>query len=276
MADPTYMETLIALGDVVSYWPLDDAVGATVIDDAVGPYDGVLGGSGSVLFGQPPVLTEGGTSARSSGTRRIIVNGYKSFDGRAPFTVIQWIRPEATAGMTPMSRRAVAGTSTSDGWALAINGTGRCNFQRVAGGVVLNSLTDASLPIKLSAAAMIAGVYDGNELRAYMFQSGVVAMPSPTADTRDLAAGTAGVLTLLLNPQGGSPLLGTLDASAVLQRALTLAELTTLYDVGHTRKMPAVALSASGAVDSDLSRNKPVGTLGWIDDDLPAHHTRIF
>lgn len=225
-AATTYRDLVLSDGPV-GYWRLGEATGITIADESGHGREATL--AGGVSLGQPGAIADDpSTAAAFNGTNAYASIGQNfDFVGNAPFSVEAWIKPTLYDSIvrhfiTKQDRPPV----TKVGYAILVNAAEGLKFERY----VTNSGLEALAPAPpLNVYAHVVGTYDGASLRLYV--NGVLAA-GPTPDPRVSTATAAPALIGSERPGGGQHFAGSIDETAIYDRALTAAQILAHYKMG--------------------------------------------
>jgi len=193
---------------IISWWHADGD-----FDDAVGSNDGI--NAGGVTFAPGEQLE--GFSLDGGPTSYVTVADSSSLDITGPFTIDAWVNLAGGAGR--IVDKITAGSS--NGYLLDLPG-GPLRLL-VAGDSV--TTTD---PLPTGTFVHVAGVYDGTSLSLYV--NGALAATKPTSVTATPTSTEP--LHIGADSTGGSLFRGIIDEPRIFGRALSAAEIATIYGQG--------------------------------------------
>jgi hypothetical protein len=197
---------------------MEEGSGTTIVDSS-----GL--GNNCPLTGAPSwTAGKQGLGLRLNGTSDYATcpNG-PSLDIQGPITLAAWVKPERTFATQYVIKKAILGTA--NGYELSLASTGKVFF-RLNQATSLNTYridSTTSYPANGTTWMHIAATYDGTTMRLYIngVQEATIAGPA--------AIGSNGQrLGIGAQPDGVSPLQGTLDEVRIWARALTATEIQAL------------------------------------------------
>jgi hypothetical protein len=224
-ASRTFTWTVVAasLPAPLSHWKFDENTGTTA-DDFVGTRDGTLTNG--------PVWTPGrsGNAVTLDGVDDYVALPTFSVTGSA-LTISAWIRNSSfTSGIEQRFMSKGLGTTTGGAyWTLGTDGgaTPRLRF-RLRTGTTTTMVTASSGNLQVNTWYHAAATYDGARMRLYL--NGIEV--GSTAKTGTLATSASVPVSIGRNPSetGTNFLRGAVDDLRIFNRALTAAEVTTLFN----------------------------------------------
>jgi hypothetical protein len=238
---------------LVGYWKMDESSwnGTTneVRDSSGAGNNGTAGCNGTCTSSVPS--TTGGKFGNGGGfdgtNQRVSVPTSTSLSPSSTLSVCAWIKPSAT----PANQRIIE-KSTTTSYSLLHVSNGAPRFTVLVGGSVVSA---TSSTVDTSGQwTQVCGTYDGTSVRVY--QNGVT-----TAQTAASGALGTDSNNVIFGFASGGAFNGTIDEARVYNRALSPADVATLYNfapgpVGYWKLD-----EKSGTSASDTSGNGNTGTL---------------
>ncbi len=250
---------------LVAYYPLSEGGGDVTMDMSGQGNNGTVtpGSSGTNTTVAQMWTTSGkfGNGMSFDGTDDYVSLG-TSIGKLANFTMSMWVKPTAY-GHTVLMMQAYAG-NCADHWGIFARSGGNIEVY-VGNGSTCQGLTTSdawsSTLFPSTAFTLITATGDGTTLKYY--RNGLLI--SSTAQTV-ANSGTVYPLTFGSNPTAAYPLVGRMDDVRVYNRALSAAEVTSLYQRGFGVSDPSLigywAMNeGTGTVTTDGSGSGNSGTL---------------
>ncbi len=236
-SNPATLTVTNAPSGQVASWTFDEASGSTAADSS--------GNNNTGTLVNAPTHTAGkvGNGLSFNGTSQVVnIPSSTSLDiggtGSTPMSIALWVNPQALSGgdSALVSKLWTAGTTASPHYQYGLelnSGTGPVLYFGTGSGT---TRTTATMPsnLTLNAWTHLAVVYDGSSLVSW-YKDGVLVGTTPA--TGSLVKRGTGVQ---LGADGSAAQLhkGMLDEVQIYNRALSAAEVTSLYNLGGTVTPP--------------------------------------
>lgn len=240
---PTPYQSLVLADGASSYWPLDDAVGATTVHALAGATGNYQSTEIPPAAGAPGPLVGGPTATNFTGSGWISVPDVPL---TPKFSVEIWMKPEDVV-RAAISRTAVAVASTGPGgvWEMLFYRTypGPVPQKFMFGWVDIDPNPSApdifSAPNQpLSVWYHYVGTHDGTTAKLYLNGVKVAEMASPLAPSRVGVTFETNIGAWDYNGTKYYPMMGQLSDAAIYPRALTGAEIQSHFERRTTVEPP--------------------------------------
>ena len=205
-----------AQSGLTAHWPLNDAVGVTAADASGNGHTGTLVGGPTWA----PTGRVGGALDFDGVDDGVEVTNAPALGSPATLTLAAWINSRDPIGNTSQLVLGKYSNTSAGPYMLRLNGNRRLRFR--AGGAVL---TTGNVITAANAWYHVVATYDGSQLRVYV-NGAEVASRSAGAPQADNGL----KLTIGRYSDGGSPFNGLLDDIRLYSRALSAAEILSLFD----------------------------------------------
>ena len=224
----TVAQTTFPYSDIVAYWRLDETSGTR--------YDAT--GKGHTLTPNgAPVVVPGilGNCFDSQASASVYLGTTEVADfrpGANPFSVQAWLQLDV---VTAAAQFIGCWTSTGNlrGWSLLGDTGPTMGFRLSPDGTTVYTANSNAAPAMHPAWNHYVGVYTGSKI--YLYENGVLATDQVTYSSGVYAGATP--LRVSSYPSG-SPVNARIDEVGFWNRALTLAEIQTLYNGGNGLAYP--------------------------------------
>ncbi len=212
---------------LVGAWNLDEGQGLVTADSSG------WGNGGTLVGGSSWVPGVSGSAVRSDGATGLVrVPDSAALDVSTGLTVAAWVRPEQAATQYVVKK---ATNDAADGFelALASNGKPFLRLNEDSSGDTYRVNATSSYPTNGTWVHLV-GSYDGTRMRIYVNgveQASKAGPASIGTNASPLGIGAEG--------NGYRPVKGAVDGVRLYDRALSAAEVTTLFQGGTTQPTPA-------------------------------------
>lgn len=248
----------------VAHWPFDESTGTTV-SDLVGVSPGTAVNSPTWV---PTGGQVGGAMDFDGADDRVDVGSDATLDNLSAMTIVAWIKPD-TLGEGPSLGRIIgktssAGTTTAGGWTLNLDTTNRLTFD------VDYNTTDfrqraANNSITLNQWQQVAVTWTGSATatNAKLYVNGVETSYATTTNGTGGRVDDSAQSISIGNPPGRTDRTfdGKIDNVRIYNRALSAAEIATLYDT--TISGNACTTAGELLYDATLNVMKSCDGLKW-------------
>jgi hypothetical protein len=213
-------ENNMALTDnLVRYYRCNDNAASTVVTDATGNANGTASGNTNTIDAVGKIT---GSFVLNGSSEYFAGDSALDFSGTNPFTFNIWYKKTANNNTDLLTYTPNNGTSR-----IRIqpydNTDTHLYFYRGGVGIDATKPTDNEW-------VMATMTYSGTQLRAYINGTEVASL-SPAADTNSLSASTK-ILNIGRRENGVNYFTGNVEAFGIWTRALSAAEITSLYNGG--------------------------------------------
>lgn len=209
-----YAAAVAAIPDHIGEWRLGEASGVTAADSSGHGLTGTWGGTPT--FGTASLTTDPDTAVTLNATQYLSLGDVAAtqFTGTVPFSVVAWVKLTSNAA----DQYIMCHRSGAAGWMLYVRSDGLLICYRAGGPVVYYTA------LSWGTAYCLAYTYDGTNGRLY---ANGAAAGDATAQGSITSPAVATVIGALNATTGR--LNGILDEVDVWSRAITLAEVQSLY-----------------------------------------------
>ena len=223
---------------LVGYWRLDEASGTTAADATGNGYTLTASSVAPWVSGK---INGGGSF---NGTT-YLSGSWGQVTGASPRTLAAWVMT-TTANQAHGAVLSYGVNATGSAMAMGVNGSGfEMGSQGIAGPQASGAYADGNWHL-------LVGTNDGSTTKLY-FDGSLVTTASQTFNT------SSGKIYIASNPSGAPyNFAGSVDEAGVWNRALTAAEVTSLYNSGNG--LQGNAFAGYGAVLSPASLTGTTGT----------------
>lgn len=248
---------------LVAHWKLDEASGTTASDSSGNNNNGTLQNSPAWVSGH----TNGALSLNGS-TQYVSVPDANSLDLSSSYTLSAWIKPQALSGYETV---LIKESSTAGGCGYWLQTVGTEISAGFNPGTGCKEHETSGAGLQTGQWYHLAAVFDdsGNTFKIYL--NGV--LKNSGNQTETTAPAPNGLTLLLGRTSSGEYWSGALDEVRVFNRALSSAEIQTLYDPVPDTAPPSVPANLSAAAVSAFLVN-----LSWSQstDDRGVAGYKVF